>query len=104
MQEEPRPFALVNPNREGQEEGGQTYSYAYGQDRRRTPLVAAAPAVAIGAESATLTATVNPNGVEVSECIFEYGTSAAYGLTAPCSPAPGAGAGPVAVSASVAAS
>ena len=73
MQEEPRPFALVNPNREGQEEGGQTYSYAYGRIEEGPPLIAAAPAVAIGAESATLTATVNPNGGGSQQCIFEYG-------------------------------
>jgi hypothetical protein len=30
LQEEPKGFAMVNPNREGQEEGGQTFSYAYG--------------------------------------------------------------------------
>jgi hypothetical protein len=31
LQEEPKGFELLNPNREGQEEGGQTYSYAYGK-------------------------------------------------------------------------
>ena len=48
--------------------------------------------------SATLNATVNPNGGEVTECEFEYGTTTAYGKTAPCTPLPGAGRGPVAVS------
>ena len=32
--------------------------------------------------AATLNATVNPNGGEVSECEFEYGTTTSYGKTA----------------------
>ena len=51
--------------------------------------------------SATLNATVNPNGGEVSECKLEYGTTTAYGSSAPCTPSPGSGESPVAVSASV---
>ncbi len=41
--------------------------------------------------SANLSATVNPNGAEVSDCKFEYGTTTAYGSTAPCSFLPGNG-------------
>ena len=52
--------------------------------------------------SATLNATVNPNGAALSECEFEYGASAAYGATAPCTPSPGSGRTPVAVSAGLA--
>ena len=48
--------------------------------------------------SATLNAKVNPNGVEVTECKFEYGTTTAYGSSAPCSPLPGSGTNAVAVS------
>jgi hypothetical protein len=50
--------------------------------------------------SAKLGATVDPNE-ESSECDFEYGTTTAYGKTAACSPQPGSGASPVAVSASL---
>ena len=51
---------------------------------------------------ATLHASVNPNGEEVTSCMFEYGTSTAYGTTTECSPAkPGAGESPVAVSSAV---
>jgi hypothetical protein len=39
--------------------------------------------------TATLNATLNPNGAEVTECKFEYGTSIADTQSAPCSPAPG---------------
>ena len=52
--------------------------------------------------SATLKATVNPNGVNVSECYFEYGRSASYGSSVPCTSLPGSGEGAVAVSAPLA--
>jgi hypothetical protein len=49
-------------------------------------------------ESATVAGTVNPDGIAVTECVFEYGETTAYGKTAPCVPGPGAGTAPVAVS------
>jgi hypothetical protein len=52
--------------------------------------------------SATLNAVVEPHETAVEVCEFEYGLGEAYGTTVPCSPAPGAGASPVAVSANVA--
>jgi PKD domain len=70
-------------------------------------IVVSAPTVVTGAASsvtqtaASLNATVNPNGRTVSECKLEYGTTSAYGSSAPCMPAPGSGSSPVAVSASV---
>ena len=79
---------------------------SYGSDQTFTTLVDA-PAVltetasALGRTSATLNATVNPDGVTVSECEFEYGTSEQYGASAPCSSLPGSGESPVAVSAAV---
>jgi hypothetical protein len=51
--------------------------------------------------TATLNATVNPNGGEVTSCQFDYGTSEAYGKSVPCSSSPGSGSTPVAVSAAV---
>jgi hypothetical protein len=51
--------------------------------------------------SVTLKGTVNPNGQEVTECKFEYGTADTYGSSAPCTPAPGKGEEPVEVSAHV---
>jgi hypothetical protein len=65
------------------------------------PTVETKAASAVSQTGATLNATVNPNGSEVGACSFEYGTTADYGKTAPCSPAPGPGSSPVAVSASV---
>jgi hypothetical protein len=49
--------------------------------------------------TATLNARVNPNGQTVTECKFEYGTSAGYGSSVSCSTLPGSGTSPVAVSA-----
>jgi hypothetical protein len=65
------------------------------------PTVATGEATAITQTSATLNATVNPNAAEVTECKFEYGLTTAYGLSALCSPPPGSGVKPVAVSAPV---
>jgi phosphodiesterase/alkaline phosphatase D-like protein len=65
------------------------------------PTVVTKPASSVKTTSATLNATVNPNNAEVSECKLEYGTTTSYGSSAPCSPSPGSGESPVAVSASV---
>jgi hypothetical protein len=54
----------------------------------------------LAGRSVTLNGSVNPDGIEVTSCRFEYGTSASYGLPpAPCSPNPGAGSASVPVSA-----
>jgi hypothetical protein len=68
------------------------------------------PDVAVGsvsgetATSATLSGTVDPAGVTVSSCRFEYGASTAYGQSVPCAQTPaqiGAGNGPVPVGATL---
>ena len=58
--------------------------------------------------SATLRGSVNPEGLAVSECQFEYAEGKVqhtrepvYTNTVPCSPAPGAGETPVSVSATI---
>lgn len=48
------------------------------------PDVTAGDAEDLTMDSATLTGTVNPLGLEVTECYFEYGTSTSYGQSAPC--------------------
>ncbi len=65
------------------------------------PTVVTKAASSVAQTTATLNATVNPNGQTVSECKFEYGTTEAYGKTASCTPSPGSGETPVEVSASV---
>ncbi len=55
-------------------------------------------------EAATLNGTVNPSGLAVSECFFEYGMSTSYGQTAQCEPSAGelgTGTDPVAVHADI---
>ena len=54
-----------------------------------TPDVITKPATAIGAESATLNGEINPNGVPLTACFFEWGVfegpeDDTYGQTVPC--------------------
>jgi hypothetical protein len=77
----------------------------YGKDQALAtvtpPTVVTSEATSITQTSATLNATVNPNGGNVTDCHFEYGSSVSYGFSAPCAALPGAGSSPVAVSASI---
>ncbi len=89
-------FRIVARNAEGRSVG----SYAvFTTAPPHAPSATSDPALSITATSATLNATVNPNGERVRNCRFEYGATTEYGSVAPCSPSPGSGAGPVAVSA-----
>ena len=67
---------------------------SYGTDQTFTtlpeaPAVAGASVSSLGQISATLGATVNPNGGTVSDCHFDYGTTEAYGSSVACSSLPG---------------
>jgi hypothetical protein len=53
----------------------------------------------ISFDEATVHGTVNPEGAAVTECGFEYGTSAEYGQSAECAAAVGSGTSPVGVQA-----
>jgi hypothetical protein len=55
-----------------------------------------------GDSAETLDGTVNPNGDAVTSCQFSYGLSTSYGSTVPCTPPPGGGTSPVAVSGALA--
>ncbi len=66
-----------------------------------SPTVVTKAATSVTQTTATLNATVNPNGGEVTECRFEYGATTSYGSTAPCTSLPGSGSSPVAVSAAL---
>ena len=48
------------------------------------PDASTEPPVTVSGAKAMVAGTVNPSGVEVSECFFEYGRTASYGHTAPC--------------------
>jgi hypothetical protein len=79
---------------------GDIFGYS-GPPGESPPAVLTGAASSLTQTSATLNATVNPGGVTVSECKLEYGTSLSYKSSAPCTPSPGSGGSPVAVSASV---
>jgi DNA-binding beta-propeller fold protein YncE len=53
------------------------------------PDVATGSATEVRATSATLNGTVNPEGIKLSYCRFEYGSETSYGQSAPCVPAAG---------------
>ena len=63
------------------------------------PIAVTGPASEITQTTATLSATVNPDGGNVTQCTFEYGTGTEYGKTEKCTTLPGSGTSPVAVSA-----
>ncbi len=65
------------------------------------PGVETMEATRITGTSAKLAGSVNPEGGQVTDCHFEFGTSAAFGATAACSKAPGSGSSPVAEAATV---
>ena len=61
-------------------------------------------ASAIVPPTATVEGTINPEGIALSACEFEYGLSTSYGQSAPCTESPGSigtGESPVAVHASL---
>lgn len=64
-------------------------------------VVTEAPTIE-GATQATLRGLVTPNGAQVTECVFEIGTSSLYEWgPAPCSSLPGSGTSPVPVSVTI---
>jgi alpha-tubulin suppressor-like RCC1 family protein len=74
---------------------------ALGVSWAATPTAITGAASSIGQTSATLNATVDPEGETVTSCLFEYGTSSSYEASVPCSAFPEPGAAPVAVSANL---
>jgi subtilase family serine protease len=74
---------------------------AFNGPRQTKPTAVTEAASSVTASSAVLNAAVNPNGATVSTCTFEYGPTATYGQSAPCSTSTGSGSSPVAVSAAI---
>src|SRR5262249_16170871 len=64
------------------------------------PTAVTTSATNVTATSATLNATINPNGSSTS-ALFDYGFTTGYGFQVAATPAPGAGTSPVAVSAAI---
>jgi virginiamycin B lyase len=52
------------------------------------PVVTSGPAAAVTYKAATLQGTIDPSGSALSACYFRYGTTSAYGSTAPCDAPP----------------
>lgn len=65
------------------------------------PSLSTSGATEVEPTAVTLNATVDPNGPEVTKCVFEYGPTASYGSSAACATLPGAGEQTSAVSAAV---
>ena len=92
-------FRLKASNSDGHAETSSSWPF-------KTPTVTVTKAATeVTATGAILNAEVDPYGVQLSECLFEYGPTAAYGQTAPCAESPaeiGSGTGLVAVHAQIA--
>jgi hypothetical protein len=78
----------------------------FGEDRMFVtepvpPIVVTGSATNETETSVHLHATVNPNGLKIKKCFFEYGPSFQYASSARCKPSPGAGTSAVAVEATV---
>ena len=90
-------YRIVATNAGGESKGSdQTFTTL-----PNAPAVVTEAASSVTQTSATLNATVNPEGGNVTDCHFEYGTTNAYGSSAPCTPSPASETSPVAVSASL---
>jgi hypothetical protein len=77
-------FRLVAENGKGPGTGSdQTFTSGLGP----VPIVSL-EAVGATQTTATLNAKVNPNGVELTDCHFDYGTTLAFGTSAKCSSLP----------------
>ncbi len=63
------------------------------------PSATTSEATEVTSSSATLNGSVNPNGSEVTECRFEYGSTMMLGSSVPCAKSPGSGTSAVSVSA-----
>jgi ABC-type phosphate transport system substrate-binding protein len=87
-----------------QNDGGQETTYGPAEEFKTepaAPTVETEAASSVAETSATLHATVTPEGATVSECYFEYGPTESYGSRAPCKPMPGSGLEEVEVSAPI---
>ena len=82
--------------------GHENHAYPFSFEAPGSPPEAVTSAASeVTKEKAQLNGTVNPRGKEVTECKFEYGTTASYGSSVVCASLPGKGEAPVSVTASV---
>jgi hypothetical protein len=87
-------YRIVATNAAGEEAGSdETFTTAQ--------AVVTGEASAIAEEGATLAGRVNPEGLTITGCDFQYGFSKEYGQSAPCVSLPGSGNEPVSVAATL---
>ncbi len=80
-------------------EGTSPTGYADRFSYEAAPTVLTGAASTVHLASATLNGTVNPEDSSVTNCHFDYGTTASYGSSVPCAVLPGSGGSAVSVSA-----
>ncbi|HEY5193370.1 MAG TPA: hypothetical protein VIJ39_05795 [Solirubrobacteraceae bacterium] len=68
-----------------------------------TPTAVTGVPSSVETKSATLGGTVNPEGLPVTSCEFEYGLTSSYGKSVPCATTLGTGGNPIQVTAAIAA-
>ena len=81
-------FRLVARNLNGRSDANGPPTGSSNKDLLTPATVGTQPATEITGTTVTLNGTLNPDGGAVSECSFEYGTTTAYGQTAPCAETP----------------
>ncbi len=84
---------------------GQSIRQVLAFSRVTVPTVVTLKPSAVGGGSATLAGSVNPSGVGLTHCFFEYGETEAYGHVVPCAESVaqiGSGSGAVEVHAAIA--
>ena len=92
-------FKLADENTEGKNAEGALQSFTT-LEPPSAPSAETGAAAPVAQTTATLKGFVDPHG-EATTCVFEYGTTAAYGSSAPCAGAPGSGTAKVEVSAAL---
>jgi thermitase len=91
---------VVATNSGGTSDGAATeFTTLPAQEEPNPPTVVTGAASALTQNSATLNATVNPDGGSVTECHFDYGASMSFGSSLPCASLPESGTTAVPVSA-----
>jgi hypothetical protein len=76
----------------------QTFTTSEGPAKPKPTVITGAPGEPTSS-GVSVSGSVNPNGAQVEECEFQYGTTKTYGSQAKCSASPGAGNSAVPVSA-----
>jgi PKD repeat protein len=92
-------FRLVAESTDGSSYGTpQAFTTGEAPPRPKPTVITGSPTAATASEE-SVSGSVDPNGVNVEDCEFQYGTSEAYGSQAKCDELPGAGTTAVTVSA-----